>query len=435
MRSKLLCISALLFALPVAAQEVRTVAISKGVEAWAITQPSVPMVDVKLAIEGAGSAGDPAGKEGRARFAALMLSEGAGELSSLAFKQALEDHAITLQFDAEKDRLVVHIRALREHAEKAGELLALALSSPRLDAADAARIKNVMQSRRALLEEDPDYLAARALEATGFAGHAYAREAEGTASSIAALGVADVKEYLATQLTRAQLTIVAAGDVNNTLLTAMLAPVVNALPEGKTLAPTPMVTMQKAGEDISVPRDLSQRTVHFMAPAISRADPKFYAFYLLNHALGGHGLTSRLADILRQQQGLVYGIGTKIDILNGGVFLRGAFASRNETSDQAESLVKATLAEIAARGLSERECEAARAYVRGSFPLEMDGTDALSSMLMSMRRYHLGKDYLEKRNEYFKNVSCATVNDLAKELLDPKRFLFVTVGPQPKETP
>ena len=50
-----------------------------GLTAWLVEDNSLPLVSAQLTFEGAGSASDPAGKEGRAMFAAALMDEGAGE--------------------------------------------------------------------------------------------------------------------------------------------------------------------------------------------------------------------------------------------------------------------------------------------------------------------------------------------------------------------
>ena len=426
----LLCACAKAQAMPV-----HTATIAPSVDAWYIAQPSLPIVDVMIAVEGAGSISDPKGKEGRARFASLLLRQGTKNRTALEFQQALEEKAIELEFSVTKDQLIIHVRALRAHAKDAGALVAEALAAPRFEAQDAKRITARMASELARLYERPDAIAARALEEKIFVNHPYAAPMEGTVSSIAALSTVDAEEYVKGTLARERLTITAAGDVDASLLRTMLEPIVVALPQGSPAPAIPTLALHGAGETIVVPRPLTQRTVMFAASAPARSEDTFYALYLLNHAIGGNGLTSRLANALRQERGLVYGIDTDLALFSGGTVLQGVFASASATGDEATRAVKETLAEIAKNGLSASECDAARTYVLGAFPLDMDGTSRLSAMLMNMRRFHLGKDYLDKRQEYFQNVSCDAINALAREILAPQRFLFVAVGEPPKEAP
>src|SRR5690606_38697996 len=73
-----------------ASVDVETTRLGHGVRAWYAASQAVPVVSVAISIEGAGYAGDPMGKEGRAALAAAMLTEGAGPYDALGFAQALE---------------------------------------------------------------------------------------------------------------------------------------------------------------------------------------------------------------------------------------------------------------------------------------------------------------------------------------------------------
>lgn len=411
-----------------AALQVDTSRLGHGVKVWYVSNDRVPVVDVMLSFEGAGYASDPEGKSGRAAFTAALLDEGAGDLDSTAFNQALEAHAITLQASTDEDRLQVHVRCLREDAPRAGELLALALSKPRLDALDQARIKAQFHSLLRQLEESGRYQAQYLLAQRAFAGHPYANAPYGTDASLQALTAQDARDFLTTHVTRGTVLVAAAGDVDHSLLDQMLGPVIEALGDGGDGAATiTPIAVQGGGEQLQRTLPLPQTQVAFVAPGVARDDKRFYAAYLLNHILGGNALDSRLAS-LRRQQGLVYDIGTALETRRATAAIGGTLATRNRTAAEAISKVKAVLAEVRAKGVTAEECADAKSYVLGALPRQLDSSSAISSMLMTMQVQHLGSDYLKDRADLFHQVSCADINAVAAELLAPERFLFATVG-------
>lgn len=429
MYRKLIGLALCLFALPAqAAIEVETVRIAHGVRAWYAASESVPVVDVEISFEGAGYAGDPAGKEGRAALAAAMLTEGAGSYDALAFSQALEDGAIELTASSSADRVTIHLRALREEAVRAGELLALALKEPRFAEEDLARVKAEMQTLLVRLEESPGYRSGQLLARTAFAGHPYANPPYGTASSIAALTADDLRRFYATYFTRSTVKIAAAGDVNGSLLDAMLEPVVEALSTNEADPYITPVAMQGAGDTLRATMPVPQTVVQFVAPGIARSDKRFYAASIMNHALGGDGLIARLARGMRQDKGLTYSVETNLEVRRGAALIGGSFATRNARADEAVAQVKSVLSDMARQGLTPQECEDARTYVLNSHMLRLDSSEDIASTLLSMQVYGLGQDYLEQREDYLTDVRCAEVNALARELLDPSRFLFAIVG-------
>jgi len=429
MRNKFVAALIVLAAVPAHAKiDVDTVRVAHGVRAWYSASPTVPVVDIEISFEGAGYASDPAGKEGRAALAASMLTEGAGSYDALAFQQALEDGAIELSASSSADRMTIHVRALREQAMYAGELLALALKEPRIAKEDLARVKAQTTTMLARFNESAGYRSGRLMAQHAFPNHPYANPPYGTADSIGNLSADDLRGFLSTYATRSNVKIAAAGDVDSGLLDDMLDPLLEALGENESEPYIAPVRMQGAGEQLRETMPVPQTVVQFAAPGIARSDKRFYAASILNHALGGDGLIARLARGVRQDKGLVYSIGSTLDIRRGAALITGSFATRNASAAEAIAAVKSVLSDMQQRGLTMQECEDARTYVLGSQMLRLDSSEDVASTLLSMQIYGLGEDYLDKREDYINGVSCDDVNALARELLDPSRFLFATVG-------
>lgn len=424
-----LLLAACVPSLAMAAVDVETTRVGHGVSAWYATNETVPVVHVVLTFGGAGSVSDPADKAGRSALAASMLTQGAGAYDSAAFQRALEDKAIDISIDSSDDRLTIHVHALREQAEAAGKLLALALSQPRFDEVDLTRVKGQTLSALSRLEESPNYQAARRFEEVAFAGHPYAAPHYGTRDSLAVITAEDLRNYMGTYIARGNVLIAAAGDVDASLLNDMLEPVIDVLgtSDAGTL-PVSKVAMQGAGMSETVAMQVPQSAVLFAAPGLARDDAQFYTYFLLNEILGGNALTARMADALRQKKGLVYGVSTQVDIRDGVALLRGELASRTDRAQEAIAAVKGVLADMRARGVTTQECEDARTHALGSYVVQLDSSRSVAETLVMMRMYGLGEDYLDTREEKFRAVRCSDINALANELLDPARFMFVTAG-------
>lgn len=438
MRSRFLLAILAFVPLSAHAVEVETVNVGNGVEAWYAANKTLPVVHAILSFEGAGYASDPEDKRGLAQLAATLLFEGAATYDALAFQEALESKAITIDAAVSADRMTVAIHSLKENAEFAGSMAEFALTQPRLDEVDVTRIKAAQIAALQRASESPAYRASRQFAERAFAGHPYANPAMGEATGIERITAEDVRRFAQTYLTSGNLKISVAGDVDDDSVKKMLGSLVEALPKNETgavdVATTSIRTQGSFSDDsVSVP----QTTVLFAAPGIRRNDPDFYAAYVLMQAVGGGGLTSRLTKEIRQNRGLVYGVDAGLEEYRGAVLLNGSLSTRNATRDEAIEKVKEVFSDIYVNGVTSRECEDAKTYVKGNFPLQLDSSTSVAGMLISMQIYDLGKDYIEKRQGYFDAVTCSDVNRAGKTLLDPSRFLFVSVGGKPEagETP
>ncbi|NJO23466.1 MAG: insulinase family protein [Sphingomonadales bacterium] len=123
----------LLFGAEAQAMKIQSVKSPGGIEAWLVEEHSVPLIALRFMFEG-GSAQDPAGKEGLANFIAGMMDEGAGDLTSAAFQERMEELAVRMSFDDSRDALYGNFETLTANRDAAVELLRLAVTKPRFDA-------------------------------------------------------------------------------------------------------------------------------------------------------------------------------------------------------------------------------------------------------------------------------------------------------------
>ncbi len=401
---------------------------AQGTTAWLVEDHTVPAFAVDVTIRHAGSAFDPAGKEGRASLAASLLMEGAGNYDSAAFHEALDFYAIRMQTDASRDDMSVSFTSLSEHADKAFSLLSAMLIEPHFEFEDAERLKKEQQTALAQKQGDPAYRAGIEFFATAFGDHPYARPSDGTVESVGALTAGDFLQFQAEKIKRDKLIISVTGDINPTQLKALLDRYIDPLPalKAETLE-LPDVTpkfARRAAQTLQVP----QTVVYFALPGVPRASKDYYIAYVMNHLIGGSSLSSRMAKEIREKRGLAYYASSDLMELDKASLLVGSFATRNDEAEQAIAALKDVIGQAGEGGFTQKEFDEAISYITGAFPARLTSNRSVNQYLYSMQRYHLGKDYLEKRNSYIKTVTLAEVNALAKSLFKPENLLIITAG-------
>jgi zinc protease len=72
----------------------------------------------------------------------------------------------------------------------------------------------------------------------------------------------------------------------------------------------------------------------------------------------------------------------------------------------------------------------AKSYLKGSFVLGLDSSNAIASQLVQMRLDDLGIDYIERRAGLIDGVTLADAKRVAKRLLD--NGLLITVAGRPE---
>lgn len=408
--------------------KVETLASPKGVNFWVAKDQTQPIFTLRMVFTNTGFAYDPDNRSGLASLTASMLSEGAGDMDALAFKQALQAKAVKLSIATDADHFFITVTSLSEHQAEALRLLASVISAPRFDEDALARVKRETLSALIRAEEDPDYIANRAWSEHYFGAHPYAKPRIGTKAGIEGISADDLKAYAKRSFTAGNLIVSGAGDVDTEKLGEALDTLAAALPSSFTPAAELGDVTPQASAPVAIEKDIPQTVIQFGGLGLTRSDPRYIAGYVLNEIIGGGTLKSRLGTELREKSGLTYHIGTELAPLQRTGLLWGAFATRRDKRDEALTMLKSTLDAIAKNGVTDKELSDAKAYLTGSFPLSLDTNAELSGFMTGMQLYKLGSDYLEKRNALINAVTKDEVNALAKNLLTFDTWQVVQVG-------
>ncbi|MCC7272135.1 MAG: insulinase family protein [Alphaproteobacteria bacterium] len=421
-----LCLAAAAVAAPARAAVERVVS-PGGIEAWLLSDRSLPILAVSMSFRG-GDAQDAPGKEGTADLMAQVMTEGAGELDAEAFRARLEDLATSLSVSAGRDSVEVSFRTLTRYRGDSLALLREALAAPRFDADAIDRARERQLSGLARAQTSPGEIARDVWWRVAFPNHAYGRPAAGTAASVKAIGADDLRAAWRAQVARDTLKIGVVGDIDAATLGPLLDALLAGVPAKAALRPVPDVVAAGAGDVVVVRRRQSQSVVVFGAPGLRRQDPDYEAAHLVNYVLGGGGFSARLMREVRERGGLAYSVSTGLGTLESTAILQGNVATANGAVAQSIALVRQELGRMAAEGPTEDELADAKVAVVDSFPLNLDSTSRIASFLVAIQRDGLGIDYMEKRAERFRRVTPAEARRVAARLLDPTKLLFVVVG-------
>jgi zinc protease len=419
---------ALLLALaaPAWAADIQVVKSPGGITAWLIEDHSNPLITVDVGFRG-GAAYDAAGREGTANMVSGLLDEGAGEMDSRTFQTRLEDLQIRLRFSAGRDDFDGSLVTLSKNRDVAFDMLRLALTAPRFDADAVARIRGQILSNLSRQQDDPGDIAQRAFYATIFPGHPYGRPVDGTPESVAAITADDLRGHVAACLTTASLIVSVVGDIDAATLAPLLDKTFGALPD-TAVPPLPATAAAATGTQQVLDKAVPQTVISFGLPGIQRDDPDWYTAYVMNYVLGGGGFTSRLTEEVREKRGLAYSVYSYLYPLDASGLWVGGVATQNARAGESVQVIRDELARLRESGITAAELENAKAYLNGSFPLQLTSSGRIANLLTAIQRADLGIDYMARRPALIDAVTLEDVQRVAKRLIDPARLTVVAVG-------
>ncbi len=403
------------------------VAAAPGIEAWHVASPVVPMIALSFTFEG-GAAQDPEGKSGTAQMLSRLLDEGAGDLDSNAFQEALAARAIELSFHTGPDSIGGSLKTLLTHADEAIRLLALALAEPRFDAPAIERVRAQMIASLRYQQNDPGVLASRRYFRTAFPDHPYGRPSSGTIESVSAITRDDLVAMHRALIGRGGLKVAAVGAFEADGIAAMIQRAFGGLPEAGPLKPVPPTSIRELGSRIVVDLDVPQSVIRFGLPGIAWRDPDFIPAYVLNHILGGGAFTSRLFQEVREKRGLAYSVGTSLTSHRAVAMTWGYTATKNERVTEALDVIGDEISRLITDGPCDEELQKAKDYLTGSYALGFDTSTKIAGQLVQIAFEGMGMDYIARRNDMVANVTQADIRRAGARTLGAGNMLVVAAG-------
>jgi zinc protease len=401
-----------------------------GIEAWFVQDATVPLIAMEYAF-GGGATQDPADKPGVGNMVASLIDEGSGDLDSKTFHERLDRRAIELSFTSTRDAFRGSLRMLKDTRDEAFDLLRMALTSPHFDAADVERIRAQIMSGLRRDTTNPSALAGRKFLEIAFGDHPYGRQAGGTLESVPKIDVADMKDYFRRVLAKDTLKIAVVGDVDPATLGALLDKTFGGLPAKASLTPIADVEAARPPQRAFIPLDVPQTVVTFGGPGIMRHDPNFMAGYVVNHILGGGGLSSRLYHEVREKRGLAYSVYESLLWMDHSAVFVGNTGTRADRAGESVDAIEKEVRRMAEDGPTQQELDEAKSYLKGSQMLALDTSSKLASAMLQYQMDKLPIDYIEKRNAIVDAVTLDDTRNAARRLWG-QGLLTVIVGRAPQ---
>jgi len=396
-----------------------------GIEAWLVSDSTVPMIVMRAFWRG-GSAIEQDNVIGVTSVMTDMLTEGAGAMNANAFKERLQDLNMSLSFGAGWDGVGMSLTTLSENRDAAFEMARLALHEPRFDAEPLARIKRQMLVGLRTRETNPSYLANLALDQALYPNHPYARRTN--REGIEAINRAALAERRAALFNRTTMQITIVGDINAADAGRAIDTIFGALPQGARPPEPPDVTLGAPTRLIVRELPQPQSLVLFAGPGIQDEDPDWIPLAVANYILGGGGFSSRLMDQVREQRGLVYGIGTGPSIREHVAIIRGSAQTENGDVREAIEVTRAEMARLYRDGATQEEVNDAITYLTGSFALDLDSNVKIANVVHGYQAAGRPIDYVNRRNDLIRAVTRDDVNRVIRRLFNPENYTFVVVG-------
>lgn len=378
-----------------------------------------------------GGRDDPPGKGGIAHMIEHMVFRGTKDKDVIAINIAAESHGAELNAFTDKESTCFYGRFPGDQFKPVTALMAETIGGPAFRTEELAKEKEVISEEIRTNQEDPDSLALNLLFRALYGEHGMGQEIVGTLDSVNGLSDAGLRAFYSDFYGPSCGVVVAVGDVEHEQLVAAMESLLDSrqacrLPTRTAAAGMPprVLTATK--------NELSQIYVCLAKPALVYADPRRHALAVLNMALGG-GVSSRLFQRLREQEALVYSVGSFAEQYSDSGLLGVYLVTDHRKLARCVAVLREELARLRRDRLTDEEFERARNMTKSSVLLSLENPS--TRMMRLARAWQLLRRVVtvDETVDAYNRLKRPDVEQLLDELLAGDFGYCGAVGPLSEE--
>jgi zinc protease len=390
-----------------------------------------PAVTISLAFR-AGSLYEPDDRTGLAWFTSRVIDRGTTDRSADAIAEALDDRGVALRLVVNRHLLTLSCTCLSDDFD---ELLALLADIARNPAFPEQQIEKRRAETITAIRQDQDNPGVRAsetLQALLYGDtHPYGRPSKGSIATVERFVRADLDAHHAARVTPSTLFVVIAGDIRSDDAIAQVDRVFGdwRAPVSRDRHVPPVAPHAGRQQTVIDMPDKPQADIAYGFTTISRFDPAYCHYWMMNTILGLFGLGGRLAENIRERHGMAYYAFSSFDpsLGPGPLVIRAGVDPGNVP--RAIAAIDAEVGALGREGATAREIEDTRRFLIGSIPRMLENNQSIATFLQTVEFFDLGLDYDRRLPALLEAVTRDDVNAAAAAVLDPARASVAVAGP------
>ena len=410
---------------------VRTV-MPNGIVVLAQPRPDEAAIDGTIRIH-AGHVATGETTPGLPGMMATMLTRGTSNRSFEDYNEEIDTLAASFGTSSSRGAVDIGWHALAEDLDAVLDIAADVIFNPTFPEGELEKIRPQALTGIEEQEQDTGTMAGRAMNELLYpADHPYRILTGGTRESIRSMSRDDLAAYHQAWLGPSVTTIAVTGGVRDIddlvkRIERVFGQWQKDLPEPRSAAAIgPIHATDRRTKAIA---GKSQSDISIAYPTLPRAHEDYYALQVANLILGQLGLMGRLGSEVRDKGGMAYYVYSS---LRGGKE-NSLWTSRAGVDpgnvDKAIEGIRSELHRIRTEPVSAEELADAKSYMIGSLPLGLESLGGVTELLLTLEKFDLGLDYLERYPQIISAISVEDVLSAAQTHLDENRLAIGIGGP------
>ena len=381
------------------------------------------------------------GKAEIGQFTAALLNKGSERLSRQEIKDSFDKLNAQVNIGGGAEGVAANITTTRDNLPAAIKLLAEVLKTPSFPAKEFEEHKLAVTGRLEQSLPEPQPLAINALSRlTDATPVGHVRHTGSLQEQLAAnknVKLEDVKSFYQEFYGTSAANFAAVGDFDAAALKAQLSELFGnwKAKQAYTRIPRTLKAVNAQKIVMDTPDKASSFLLAVHPLTINDTADNYPALIMADHMLGGGALRSRLADRIRQKEGLSYGVGSQLSVSNQeptSIWFAYALSAPQNTS-KVEAALREELRKAIAEGFTESELAEAKKAWRQADEVgrtqDQNLANQLAGYLQLGRTMNFDKDLEAKVSK----LTLAQVNEALRKWIKADAINIIIAGDQNKQ--
>ena len=409
------------------ARNIRRTVLPNGLLVLTESMPHMRSVSMGAWIN-SGSRDEPAEENGLSHFVEHMVFKGTTTRSAQDIAREVDSIGGNLDAFTGKESVCFNIKVLDENMPPALDVLSDLVLHPKFSAADLEREQGVILEEIKMDEDNPDYLVHETFTQNFWKNHPLGRPILGTVKTVSSFSQETVFDHHRRRFTPENMVFSAAGHLHHDEFLALVESKFGSLPPGPgravdtetTPVTTPHITLKKK-------RSLEQVQMCLGVPAPPINDRDRYSIYLLNTMLGG-GMSSRLFESIRENEGLAYSIYSELSPFRDAGALTIYAGTSLDKTDRVLDLTMLELRKLKQEKVHDSELKRAKDQMKSNIVLGLESSGSRMSNLARQQMYFGRFFSVDEITHQIDRVTPDEIQRLANQLFQPELIALTLLG-------
>lgn len=402
--------------------------LENGLKILIVEHNELPVVQITMLIK-SGSDADPINKIGTANLTADLLDEGTKSKSALQIEEELDFIGAKLSTYANYDASIGNLLTLKEHLNKALEVLADVYLNPTFPQKEFERLKSELLTDLTAQKARADIIATNIFYSKLYGmDHPYGINSDGNEFTVKNIYLSDIKEYYEKNYLPNNAAIIFVGNITKDEAFSLTKKFFSKWKKKKFQQNKLMIKSPNNGISIYLihKENAPQSQIRIGNIGIERNNPDFYAVNILNQIIGASN--GRLFLNLREAKGYTYGAYANFSMRKfPGPFL--AYAGvKTEVTDSALIEFLYEFNRIRNEKVSFEEFDMYKTAVIQRLPRVLETPAQIASQLIAIELFNLSDDFLHNLIEKYKEITPENIQIVARKYINPENATVLIVG-------